>query len=251
MVHKYALNDQLCDDIPQETDAQEGNPMESPSDSDTVDYLDYFEEKNTGLKNSKKKSSVHSTSPNSPDQKIGKYLAIDCEMVGVGPDGENSALARVSLVNYHGSVILDEFVRPKERVTDFRTSISGIEPHHLKNAKSLYDIQVKLNKLLEGRILIGHAVHNDLECLFLSHPRSKIRDTAYYKPFRKYSNGKTPSLKLLCEKILKKEIQKSNHSSVEDARATMQLYRSFKNEWETAIRRRQHIKVSRVKRRRK
>ena len=47
-------------------------------------------------------------------------------MVGVGPNGSESSLARVSLVNYHGAVILDEYVRQRERVTDYRTFVSGI-----------------------------------------------------------------------------------------------------------------------------
>jgi RNA exonuclease 4 len=52
-------------------------------------------------------------------------------MVGVGPEGEESALARVSLVNYNGAVLMDEYVKPMERVTDFRTAVSGITPKHL------------------------------------------------------------------------------------------------------------------------
>ena len=59
---------------------------------------------------------------------MGKYIAIDCEMVGVGPGGIRSALARVSIVNFHGHVILDTFVKPIEAVTDYRTSVSGITP---------------------------------------------------------------------------------------------------------------------------
>ncbi len=47
-------------------------------------------------------------------------VALDCEMVGVGPEGERSALARVAVVNQDGNVLLDTFVRPKEKVTDFR-----------------------------------------------------------------------------------------------------------------------------------
>jgi RNA exonuclease 4 len=58
----------------------------------------------------------------------GKYLAIDCEMVGVGIDGEESSLARVSIVNYWGAVQMDEIVRQKERVVDYRTQWSGIRP---------------------------------------------------------------------------------------------------------------------------
>ena len=49
-------------------------------------------------------------------------------MVGVGLDGKESSLARVSIVNYHGAVQMDEFVRQKERVVDYRTEWSGIRP---------------------------------------------------------------------------------------------------------------------------
>lgn len=49
-------------------------------------------------------------------------------MVGVGIDGEESSLARVSIVNFHGVVLLDEFVSQKERVVDYRTQWSGIRP---------------------------------------------------------------------------------------------------------------------------
>ena len=47
-------------------------------------------------------------------------VALDCEMVGVGPDGTRSALARVAVVNAEGNVLLDVFVKPKEKVTDYR-----------------------------------------------------------------------------------------------------------------------------------
>jgi hypothetical protein len=56
----------------------------------------------------------------------GKYLSLDCEMVGVGLDGTESSLARVSLVNFYGAVVLDEFVRQRERVVDYRTQWSGV-----------------------------------------------------------------------------------------------------------------------------
>ena len=47
-------------------------------------------------------------------------------MVGVGIKGAESSLARVSLVNYYGAVQLDEFVRQRERVVDYRTQWSGV-----------------------------------------------------------------------------------------------------------------------------
>ena len=71
----------------------------------------------------------------------GKYLALDCEMVGVGIEGAESSLARVSLVNFYGAVIMDELVRQKERVVDYRTQWSGIREsdmiHGMSDFRSL------------------------------------------------------------------------------------------------------------------
>jgi len=34
-----------------------------------------------------------------------KYLALDCEMVGVGPDGKKSSVARVTIVDWDGRIV--------------------------------------------------------------------------------------------------------------------------------------------------
>lgn len=41
-------------------------------------------------------------------------------MVGTGPRGSVSALARVCVVNAQGNVVMDTFVKPNEKVTDYR-----------------------------------------------------------------------------------------------------------------------------------
>lgn len=164
---------------------------------------------------------------------VGKYVAIDCEMVGVGSDPDrDSALARVSIVNYNGDQVYDSYVRPKEMVTDWRSAISGILPKHMAEARSLETVQQDVAKLLDGRILIGHAVRNDLEALLLSHPKRDIRDTSRYPPYRKLAGGGSPKLKILASQLLGLEIQGSAHSSVEDARATMMLFRRDKDGFE-------------------
>ena len=61
----------------------------------------------------------------------GRYLALDCEMVGVGIDGSESSLARVSIVNFYGAVLMDEFVRQRERVVDYRMQFSGVRERDL------------------------------------------------------------------------------------------------------------------------
>ena len=42
--------------------------------------------------------------------------------------GEDSILARVSIVNHFGNLVYDSFVAATERVTDFRTAVSGVRP---------------------------------------------------------------------------------------------------------------------------
>ncbi|KAL8657943.1 MAG: hypothetical protein Q9226_001409 [Calogaya cf. arnoldii] len=163
----------------------------------------------------------------------GKYIAIDCEMVGVGPTPENeSALARVSIVNYHGDQIYDSFVKPKEAITDYRTFVSGITPKLLQEARTFESVQADVAALLRGKILIGHSVKNDLEALLLGHPKRDIRDTSRHPAYRKLAGGKTPGLKRLAKQILEVDIQGGEHSSIEDARATMLLFRREKEGFE-------------------
>ncbi|SCU90652.1 LADA_0F05578g1_1 [Lachancea dasiensis] len=164
---------------------------------------------------------------------VGKYVSLDCEFVGVGPGGADSALARATLVNYFGHVVLDIFVKPQEKVTDWRTWVSGVRPQDMQHAVVFSEAQERVAKTLENRILVGHSVAHDLQALFLSHPRTMIRDTSRHLPFRrKYAGGKTPSLKKLSKEILGLEIQGSEHSPIEDARATMLIYKSDRKEFE-------------------
>ncbi|KAL3426032.1 RNA exonuclease [Phlyctema vagabunda] len=165
----------------------------------------------------------------SSDVEIGKYVAMDCEMVGVGGDEDRSVLARVSIVNFHGTQIYDSFVRPKEFVTNWRTHVSGVSPKNMTTARTFEVVQQEVAEILKERILVGHAIKNDLEAMMLGHPKRDIRDTSRFSGFRKYSAGKTPSLKKLAKEVLGVDIQGGEHSSIEDARATMLLFRRHKS----------------------
>ncbi|KAK5850758.1 hypothetical protein PBY51_001608 [Eleginops maclovinus] len=180
-----------------------------------------------------------------------RAVAIDCEMVGVGPDGEESILARVSLVNQFGKCIYDKYVKPKEKVTDYRTAFSGIRPEDIIDGEDAQTVQREVAEILQGRIVVGHAIHNDLKILLLDHPKKKIRDTQKYKPFRKIVKSGRPSLKLLCREILNVKVQQGEHSSVQDAQATMRLYTLEKKKWEADIKASHNNKDSDKKRERK
>ncbi|BFF96608.1 RNA exonuclease 4 [Drosophila madeirensis] len=162
-----------------------------------------------------------------------RYLAMDCEMVGVGHNGQEDMLARVSIVNIAGHVLLDKHVKPRHPVTDYRTSVSGIRPHDIENAEDFATVQNEVVKMIHGKILVGHALRNDLAVLNIKHPFEQIRDTSRYKPLCKLvSNGHTPSLKRLTMAVLGQEIQTGEHNSVEDARSAMGIYNRIAADWE-------------------
>lgn len=104
-------------------------------------------------------------------------------------------------MNQWGNVVYDKHVRPQEFVQDFRTEVSGVRPRDLRKgipyfslkhsislshicqlgevemfmwkriwldfaAEDMYTVQKELSDLLKGRILVGHALHNDLKVIY-------------------------------------------------------------------------------------
>jgi len=173
-----------------------------------------------------------------------KLIGMDCEMVGVGHGGTDSILARVSLVNHFGHTVYDKFVAPTEKVTDYRTAVSGVRPQDLKGAPDFKTVQQEVSDLLQGRTLVGHALKHDTKVLFLAHPKRDIRDTSLYKPFRAAFGGRTPSLKNLTARMLGVSVQTGEHSSVQDAQAAMKLYTMFRKEWEASIEAKRNKKIT-------
>ncbi|KAH7463948.1 Interferon-stimulated 20 kDa exonuclease-like 2 [Phytophthora ramorum] len=167
-------------------------------------------------------------------------VGMDCEMVGVGLSGKTSVLARCSIVDYEGNVLYDKHVRPVEKVTDFRTHVSGIKAKSLRHAIPFAQCLKEVGKLMQDKIVVGHALKNDFQALMFTPPKHLIRDTAYYRPYmRRKVNGTKlypKSLKHLTEEVLGRQIQTGQHDSVEDARATLELYKREQYLWEKYLR---------------
>ncbi|CAG8583442.1 8783_t:CDS:2 [Ambispora leptoticha] len=165
-----------------------------------------------------------------------KYLALDCEMVGIGERGIESALARVSIVDFECNRVLDEYVKPEQPITDYRTEYSGITKDSLINASSLKDVQGKVSEIIKDKIVVGHSIHLDFSALQLPHLPELTRDISIYGGIRnKLPKNKVPSLKTLAKKFLDIDIQSGEHDSIEDATATMNIYKHFQAKWEKDI----------------
>ncbi|XP_057581173.1 apoptosis-enhancing nuclease [Hippopotamus amphibius kiboko] len=166
-----------------------------------------------------------------------KCVAIDCEMVGTGPRGRVSELARCSVVSYYGEVLYDKYIRPEMPIVDYRTRWSGITRQHMRKAIPFQVAQKEILKLLKGKLLVGHALHNDFQALKYVHPRGQTRDTTYVPNLLSQPGLHTRtrvSLKDLALQLLHKKIQvgQHGHSSVEDAVTAMELYRLVEVQWE-------------------
>ena len=89
-------------------------------------------------------------------------VALDCEMVETDRWGEG--LARISIVNYYGHVLLDKYVIPEGNVTNYRTWVSGVTPQKLlpeNGAIPMKKAQKKAFRILKGKILVGHSINHD------------------------------------------------------------------------------------------
>ncbi|ESO06160.1 hypothetical protein HELRODRAFT_106036 [Helobdella robusta] len=148
-------------------------------------------------------------------------FALDCEMVYTTVGCE---LARVTVVNQDLKAVIDDLVKPDNKVVDYNSRFSGIDERDLeKVTTSLSDLQKKLLSLFNDRtILIGHSLDNDMIALKLIH--GKIVDTSVVFPHKSGPPYKR-ALRNLSTEILKKIIQDgvNGHNSKEDADTCMEL----------------------------
>merc|ERR1712125_194070 len=194
----------------------------------------------------KKNKSKNNLKPPEFVDETRNYVALDCEMVGLGSDGMESAVARVSLVNWDGQVMIDTYLRVSEPVTDFRTFVSGIRQCDIDSdfAMDLDDCKKIVKDLIKDKILVGHGLKNDLQVLDIEHPWYRIRDTAKYKPFMKFCEVNSCThlqlprkLKELTKDFLGLDIQTdaNGHDSVIDAWVAMELYKLERVQWEKVM----------------
>ena len=172
-----------------------------------------------------------------------RIVAIDCEMVGVRPPPgarkkngrlrrQQDALARVSVVNALGEVLLDRYCLPIEEIVDYRTEWSGIRMEDLEGASDFETVQAEVLKCLgECTTIIGHSIENDFKVLWISLKEDKVQgrsDNRFQCTFEMsgrcgHGSGER-SLRYLANLYLNKNIQSGEHDSVEDAKATMGIY---------------------------
>lgn len=174
-----------------------------------------------------------------------QIVAIDCEMVGVGSE---NALAHVAIIDLYGNEIYNKYVIPLygiNSITNYRTKYSGITKNILRNknnngkALPFETIKSEVHAILKDKLIVGHGLINDFKVLDYTPDDDSVWDTTLINGYMKnHPNNiglpegskrrQAKKLKVLAKEIANNNIQMNHitgHSPLEDARASMNLYR--------------------------
>ncbi|KAK0328671.1 hypothetical protein LTR82_000603 [Friedmanniomyces endolithicus] len=147
-------------------------------------------------------------------------------------------VGRISIVNYFGQIIYDVFAyydeEPGKTIAlppaDLNLGVYWRDLCPENGARPISEVENNIRNILRrAKIVVGHAIANDIKVFSEGvFDRIAVRDTQLHEPWRK-EYGKAPQhmpkLAVLTCYLLRKHIQGDEHSSVEDARATMLLVR--------------------------
>ncbi|RVX08889.1 RNA exonuclease 4 [Vitis vinifera] len=167
-----------------------------------------------------------------------KVVALGCKMVGVEPMARwifAQGFASSMNMKTSSSILMSS---PK-----FQSQTTGTRPEFLRDAMPVKQVQRKIQDFLcngepiwkirsrggKARILVGHGLDHDLDCLQMEYPTLMIRDTAKYPPLMKTSKLSN-SLKYLTQAYLGYDIQTGIQDPYEDCVATMRLYMRMRSQ---------------------
>ncbi|SMQ53708.1 unnamed protein product [Zymoseptoria tritici ST99CH_1A5] len=176
-----------------------------------------------------------------------RFLALDVEFAQVlynGAHNYKQRPGRVSIVNKAGVVIYDVFVHfdDEPEVLDvtlpdawrkFGVYDNDILASH--GARPIAEVEDYVYYIIRHSTVICHAIKGDWDCFSdWVHDQVPTRDTQQLPEYKQHGKAPqfNPKLSTLAEKVLERVIQKGDHSSVEDAKTTMDLYNLREAEFE-------------------
>jgi len=169
-----------------------------------------------------------------------KAVVLDCEMVGTSDSRSDDEVVALSVIDFFtGETLINKFIKPLRRVTNWRSHITGITP-------TVMSVAVSRGEALLGRkgareklwehvdeltVIIGHSVNFDLQALGVVH--GKIVDSAILTAEPVFCEtrkiGSKAGLERLCQELLGLRIRAGGptaskfHDSMEDVLAAREI----------------------------
>ncbi|KAI4735784.1 hypothetical protein E4T50_13703 [Aureobasidium sp. EXF-12298] len=157
-----------------------------------------------------------------------RAIALDCEMAGgrIG-DGLVDQLIQLTAIDYiTGEVLISALVKPTLEIRQWRTNIHGVSHGMIlqadRDGTALRDVfharELLFSFMNTDTILVGHALHHDLNVLKIAHDRCVDSEILAKAAINRPGQSSGTGLKKLCDSLMGLSVQgMANHSCLEDS----------------------------------
>jgi hypothetical protein len=165
---------------------------------------------------------------------MGQPLAFDCEGVKLPrTDGKDKrGVGRISVVNASLELVYDTFVyyadrdhRPDPQHLKMGITYEDIKP--VNGAQRYQDVIDTLKAIFDqSGVLVAHDFLSDSRMLDdLDFSAYDVKDTQHVSEYRELNDWNPPALVMLASNVLGRNLDRTDgHSSIDDARVTMELW---------------------------
>ena len=184
---------------------------------------------------------IGKTSPApSPDSEV--FLSLDVECVATGKTHlhKHRSPAAADLVDHDLNAIGSWKIKPEEQVVSYLTPLTGETEQSLRHGVPLKEAITDLQSLLvelgggDRVVLVGQVPTGDIQWMNLQRGVHYKRSVDLSDIFQ--HGGRKFSLRHVAKVVLKKKSGNQPHSSLDDARTSMELFNVSKNQTQAQLR---------------
>ena len=160
-------------------------------------------------------------------------LSVDAECVATGRGHNDRSVCRVAVVDDNERVLLNEYVKPEERIVSYLTPINGVQEGDLDNAEKLEDVLTRVYALLSPNVtLVGQSVASNIVWLKLIkgvHYKDVVELSQVFAAYnQRYKNMCYFSLQHESDTLLDGTgIGSGPHNPANDALAAIRLHKKY------------------------
>lgn len=117
-----------------------------------------------------------------------EYLFVDTETTGLGRDDE---IVELCILDHQGQILFNRLIKPKTRISEEASRVSGIAHEMLKDECPLPTHWVELEQIIRGRTLVAWNAQFDARLFEQSAKKHKLAlpDISWQCAMKRYANG--------------------------------------------------------------